>query len=68
MLSWAVGVAFGRFDIRLATSEREINPDPEPCDPLPAKSPGMVPDGDPTFMPCPKMEPFPASKNFVNIL
>ena len=43
--SWLVGVGFGRFDFRLATGEREIPPEPEPFDPLPAKSPGMLPDG-----------------------
>ena len=45
LLSWAVGVAFGRFDWRLATGERDAPPEPEPFDPLPAKSPGMLPDG-----------------------
>jgi hypothetical protein len=45
LLSWSVGVAFGRFDWRLATGEREISPEPDPFDPLPAKSPGMLPDG-----------------------
>jgi hypothetical protein len=49
LLSWAVGVAFGRFDIRLATGERASPPEPDPFDPLPAKSPGMLPDGDPPF-------------------
>ena len=44
LLSWAVGVAFGRFDWRLATGEREAPPEPDPFDPLPAKSPGMLPD------------------------
>jgi hypothetical protein len=44
-LSWCVGVAFGRFDWRLATGERESPPEPEPFDPLPAKSPGMLPVG-----------------------
>ena len=47
--SWAVGVAFGRFDWRLATGEREAPPEPEPFDPLPAKSPGMLPDGAAPF-------------------
>jgi hypothetical protein len=42
--SWAVGVAFGRFDWRLATGERDAPPEPEPFDPLPTKSPGMLPD------------------------
>lgn len=45
VLSWAVGVAFGRFDWRLATGERAAPAEPEPFDPLPAKSPGMLPDG-----------------------
>lgn len=44
LLSWAVGVAFGRFDWRLATGEREVQADPGPFDPLPAKSPGMLTD------------------------
>ncbi len=45
LLSWAVGVAFGYFDWRLATGERAAPPEPEPFDPLPVKSPGMLPDG-----------------------
>lgn len=45
LLSWAVGVAFGRLDWRLATGERTPPAEPEPFDPLPAKSPGMLPDG-----------------------
>ncbi len=49
LLSWAVGVAFGRFDWRIATGERASPPEPEPFDPLPAKSPGMLPDGDAPF-------------------
>ncbi|AEI78629.1 type II restriction enzyme, methylase subunit [Cupriavidus necator N-1] len=49
LLSWAVGVAFGRFDWRLATGEREAPSEPEPFDPLPAKSPGMLPDGATPF-------------------
>ena len=44
LLSWAAGVAFGRFDWCLATGEREPPPEPEPFDPLPNKSPGMLPD------------------------
>ncbi len=45
LLSWAVGVAFGRFDLRLATGERVAPAEPAPFDPLPAMSPGMLPDG-----------------------
>ncbi|NEV62357.1 type II restriction endonuclease subunit M [Thiorhodococcus minor] len=44
LLSWSVGVAFGRFDWRLATGERAAPPEPDPFDPLPPKSPGMLPD------------------------
>lgn len=44
--SWLVGVAFGRFDPRLATGERAIPPEPEPFDPLPSRSPGMYPKGE----------------------
>jgi hypothetical protein len=45
LLSWCIGVAFGRFDWRLATGERDIPPEPDPFDPLPAKSPGMLTSG-----------------------
>lgn len=49
LLSWCVGVGFGRFDLRLATRERSAPPEPDPFDPLPAKSPGMLPDGAAPF-------------------
>jgi hypothetical protein len=49
LLSWSVGVAVGRFDWRLATGERATPPEPEPFDPLAAKSPGMLPDGAASF-------------------
>jgi hypothetical protein len=51
LLSWSAGVAFGRFDWRLATGERAAPPEPDPFDPLPAKSPGMLPDGAEPFHP-----------------
>jgi len=44
LLSWTVGVAFGRFDWRLATGERAVPSEPDPFDPLPAQSPAMLPD------------------------
>ena len=44
LLSWCVGVAFGRFDWRLTTGERGAPAAPDPFDPLPAKSAGMLPD------------------------
>lgn len=46
IISWLVGVAFDRFDPRLATGERAIPPEPEPFDPLPSRSPGMWPVGE----------------------
>ena len=46
LISWLVGVAFGRFDPRLATGERAIPPEPEPFDSLPSRSPGMWPEGE----------------------
>ncbi len=49
LLSWAVGVAFSRFDWRLAAGERTAPPEPDPFDPLPAKNPGMLPDGAEPF-------------------
>lgn len=49
LLSWACGVAFGRFDWRLATGERAAPGEPEPFDPLPAKSPGMLANGASPF-------------------
>lgn len=47
LYSWLVGVAFGRFDKRLATGEREVPPEPQPFDPLPSRSRGMWPEGEP---------------------
>lgn len=46
LLSWALGVAFGRFDVRLATGERSAPPEPEPFDPLPVCSSGMLTGDD----------------------
>lgn len=42
LVSWAVGVAFGRFDIRGALRPSVPLPTPLPFDPLPACSPGML--------------------------
>jgi hypothetical protein len=44
LLEWVLGVALGRFDVRLATGERMPPPDPDPFDPLPVCSPGMLQD------------------------
>ena len=46
LISWAVGVAFGRFDLRHATGDRELPLEPEPFDPLPVCSPGMLTRSD----------------------
>jgi hypothetical protein len=42
LVSWAVGVALGRFDIRLATGQRLLPTESEPFDPLPAYPPAML--------------------------
>lgn len=42
LFDWLVGVAFGRFDLGLATGDRQTPPEPEPFDPLPVCSPGML--------------------------
>lgn len=46
LTAWLIGIAFGRFDERLATGERALPPEPEPFDPLPFRSPGMYPEGE----------------------
>ncbi len=42
LVSWAVGVAFGRFDVRVAIGQRPLPPEPRPFDSLPVCSPGML--------------------------
>lgn len=62
LMSWAVGVALGRFDIRLATGERSLPAEPEPFSHLPICSTAMLtgddglplaraPDGYPIIFP-----------------
>lgn len=46
LLSWAMGVALGRFDVRIATGERPWPSLPEPFAPIAARSPGMIPAGE----------------------
>lgn len=46
LIEWALGTALGRFDVRLATGERQPPPNPDPFDPLPVCSPGMLRDED----------------------
>jgi hypothetical protein len=56
LLSWTLGVAFGRFDVRLAIGDRDAPPEPEPFEPLPVCSPGMLTgnDGLPVAAPPPR--------------
>lgn len=51
LVSWAVGVAFGRFDWRLAIGEREIPAVGGPFDSYPALAPGRLPAGDAPLVP-----------------
>ena len=46
LVSWAVGVAVGRFDVRLGTGMREWPEEPDPFDPLPVCSPAMLTGDD----------------------
>lgn len=46
LVSWMVGVAFGRFDIRLATEARHLAAEPKSFDPLPVCSPAMLTGDD----------------------
>ena len=50
LLSWCIGVSFGRFNWRLVTSEQKTLPEPDPFDDVPAKSPGMLPDGEEPYL------------------
>jgi hypothetical protein len=51
-LSWSVGVAFGRFDVRLATGARLPPIEPQPFDPLPMFPPGMLTGENGLPLPC----------------
>jgi len=44
LLSYTVGVCFGRFDVRYATGDRDLPEVPGPFDALPVSSPGMLTD------------------------
>lgn len=44
LVSWAAGVAVGRFDVQLATGTRALPTEPEPFDALQTCSPGMLSD------------------------
>ena len=44
LLAYVLSVAIGRFDIRLATGDKLQPAEPEPFDPLPVCSPGMLVD------------------------
>jgi hypothetical protein len=46
LVSWAVGVAVGRFDVRLAAGVREWPEEPDPFDPLPVCSAAMLTGDD----------------------
>ena len=45
-VSYLVGVAFGRYDLRYATGAKDLPDLPDPTDPLPVCSPGMLTGDD----------------------
>jgi hypothetical protein len=45
-VDYLLGTAFGRWDIRYATGERQPPPLPDPFDPLPVCPPGMLQNAD----------------------
>ncbi len=49
LLSWAVGVAFGRFSMRFCSVSIEEYDTPEPFDSLPVRSPGRISEGELKF-------------------
>lgn len=55
LVSWCVGVAMGRFDVRLATGKKRMLRESDPFEALPACSPGMLvgDDGLPPSSPPP---------------
>jgi len=47
IVSWLIGVAFGRFNLTFATGgQARALREPKPTDPLPVRSPGMTPFDD----------------------
>jgi hypothetical protein len=46
LVSYLVGVAFGRYDLRYATGEKNLPELPDPTDPLPVCNPGMLTGDD----------------------
>lgn len=46
LVSWLVGCAFGRFDVRLGRDPSRARPQPDPFDPVPVSSPGMLTGDD----------------------
>jgi hypothetical protein len=46
LISYAVGCALGRWDVRVGTGERPVPELPGPFDPLPVSSPGMLTGAD----------------------
>ncbi len=57
LISYCVGCAFGRFDIRVATRQKTLPPLPDPFAPLPVCSPGMLTGDD--GLPCAMPEGYP---------
>lgn len=50
LISWAVGVAFGRFDLRLALGERAVPESRIPFTAYPERAPGRLPEDNQPFI------------------
>lgn len=67
LVSWAVGIALGRFDVRLATGDRERVNEPTPFDRLPMYSPALLTrQGNPSYADSPGDYPVEVSPMLVD--
>lgn len=66
LVSWAVGVAVGRFDVRLATGARSRPEEPDPFDPLPVSSPATLAGDDGRLVDPPAGYPLSVSRVLVD--
>lgn len=63
LISWAVGVAVGRFNVLFATGAQVVPSEPEPFDELPANSPAILIAGDTQLVSAPAGYPLDLPEN-----